>query len=245
MTDIDVVSLDLDDTLWDMGPVIRRAERVLAAWLAERYPPVAAMFGPQHMVALRRTMLERYPQRRHDVSFLRRATLAHCFEVAGCPAPGAEAAFEVFLAERNRVELFDDVLPGLDALRAAGYTLVALTNGNADLKAIGIGHYFAAVVRAADVGASKPQAEIFQAVLDRVDPVPPQRVVHVGDDPRADVAGAQAAGMRAIWVNRTRQAWPEGAAAAPAAGAPYHRPAQVTNLAQLVELLDTTGGLPG
>jgi FMN phosphatase YigB (HAD superfamily) len=52
-------------------------------------------------------------------------------------------------------------------------------------------------ISAADVGYLKPHPAIFQAALDQVGATPDE-AVFVGDNPIADIAGAQGAGMRAI-----------------------------------------------
>ena len=57
----------------------------------------------------------------------------------------------------------------------------------------GLGHYFAAVVTSAEVGAAKPSPAPFLAALDRLG-VAPARALHIGDQAR-DKEGAAAAGM--------------------------------------------------
>jgi putative hydrolase of the HAD superfamily len=66
-----------------------------------------------------------------------------------------EPAFAVFDRARNDVELYPDVMPGLELL-AGDFVLVAVTNGNANLETIGIRHLFHDVVAAAEAGCSKP-----------------------------------------------------------------------------------------
>lgn len=56
-------------------------------------------------------------------------------------------------------------------------------------------------------GAAKPDARIFSA-LRRLAGVSAQEVLHVGDDPLADVVGATQAGMQAVWLNRESRRWP-------------------------------------
>jgi putative hydrolase of the HAD superfamily len=51
------------------------------------------------------------------------------------------------------------------------------------------------------VGIRKPRAEIFHAVLAELD-LPPESVLHVGDNLRADVGGASAAGLATVWITR-------------------------------------------
>jgi len=112
----------------------------------------------------------------------------------------------VFLRERNRVEFYPDVQPALARLRER-HRLFALSNGNADLDRCGIGHCFSGHVTARSAGAAKPDARIF-AELTRIARVPAADILHVGDDPLADVVGATKAGMQAVWINREGREWP-------------------------------------
>lgn len=210
-----VISFDLDDTLWPVAPVIEGAERTLFAWLETRHPRAVHGHSIESMRALRARIAEQFPERRHDLTFLRRRALAAQFDAAGLLTadpdagdlePLVDEAFEVFLAERNRVELYADVMPSLTHLRTR-YRLFALSNGNADLKRCGIGNFFAGHVTAIAAGAAKPDARIF-AQLARMAGVSAAEVLHIGDDPLADVVGATRAGMQAVWLNRDARPWP-------------------------------------
>jgi FMN hydrolase / 5-amino-6-(5-phospho-D-ribitylamino)uracil phosphatase len=203
-----VISFDLDDTLWPVTPVIEGAERTLFAWLETRYPQAVHGHSIESMRELRAHIAEQFPERRHDLTFLRRRALAAQFGAAGLGDLEflVDEAFEVFLTERNRVELFADVMPSLSRLRAR-YRLFALSNGNADLKRCGIGDFFDGHVTAIAAGAAKPDARIF-AQLERMAGVSAAEILHVGDDPLADVVGATRAGMQAVWLNRDARPWP-------------------------------------
>ena len=203
-----VISLDLDDTLWPAGPVIEAAEAALLAWLREHHPRAVLGVDVDSMRNLRASVAERFPQKGHDLTFLRRQALAEMFAGAGYrDGPAADDAFEIFLSERNRVEFYADVLPALTRLRAK-YRLFALSNGNADLERCGIADLFEGHITASAAGAAKPDARIFAQLL-RTAGVPPIEVLHVGDDPLADVVGATQAGLQAVWLNRGARAWPE------------------------------------
>jgi putative hydrolase of the HAD superfamily len=65
---------------------------------------------------------------------------------------------------------------------------------------LGISKFFNARIFSDEVGLRKPEAGIFEVALSKLG-LPPDRVVHVGDDVSADVTGAKARGMRAIWFN--------------------------------------------
>lgn len=207
MHPIRTITLDLDDTLWAIAPVIERAERELWRWLGEHYPRVVAHWDASSLAALRQEIVAEHADRAHDLRFLRRTVMARMAREAGYGDELVDPAFAVFDEYRNRVTLFPDVLPGLGRL-AGDFRLVALTNGNASLARIGIRHLFDDVVTAVDAGAAKPARRIFDAVCERAG-VEPAAVLHVGDHPEIDVAGARAAGLRAAWVNRHGAAWPD------------------------------------
>lgn len=206
LTKIRAISLDLDDTLWPIWPTIARAERVLLDWLKLHAPATAALFGsPEALRAIRNQMHELRPDLHADLSAMRRESIRLALQRAGEDGALAEDAFDVFFAERQRVELFDDVLPALDLL-AARFPLVALTNGNADVERVGLGAYFTASITASGFGVAKPDARIFHAAAVAAG-VAPEQVLHVGDDALLDVLGALDAGMQAVWVNRSEQLW--------------------------------------
>jgi len=202
-----VLSFDLDDTLWPVAPVIAAAEKELLAWLHARYPRTLSGHGAESFGALRAAVAERFPERAHDMSFLRHHALKELFAAAGHPESLADEAFEVFFSARNRVELYDDVRPSLERLRPR-YRLFAVSNGNADLQRCGIDDLFAGHVTARAVGAAKPDPRVF-ARLAELAGVDRHRVLHIGDDPLADVAGATRAGMHAVWLNREARDWPQ------------------------------------
>ena len=132
MRDVTAIIFDLDNTLWDVGPVILRAEHAMLRFLAERYPRVLELHTLDSMRELRARMALEHPAMRHDFTWLRtQALLAHARE-AGYPESMAHEAFEVFFRARNDVVLYEDVLPAFEWL-SGRYRLFAVSNGNADL----------------------------------------------------------------------------------------------------------------
>ena len=108
MAAIRVISLDLDDTLWPVGPVIAAAEQALIDWLRSRYPAAAHGHDVSSMRAMRSRVAEEFPERSHDLTFLRHRALTAQFAAAGLPAGLSDEALEVFLHARNRVEFYDE-----------------------------------------------------------------------------------------------------------------------------------------
>ena len=202
---IRVISLDLDDTLWDVEPVIRRAEAALWSYLANGYPRIAEQFSRRRLLELRIAICDEFPDRAHDFRFLREAVLSRVAADAGYSDELVEPAFAVFDAERNNVDLYPDVLEVLEWLNAH-FVVAAATNGNADLHRIGIGHYFDHIVTSVAAGAAKPDAAVFDRVSELAG-FEHERVLHVGDHPETDVDGARRSGMESVWMNRGRHPW--------------------------------------
>jgi putative hydrolase of the HAD superfamily len=204
---IKAITIDLDDTLWPIWPTIERAEKVLHDWLSDHAPMTAALFSnPAALRDIRAEMTTARPDLKHDMSALRRESIRLALYRAGENPLLADQAFDVFFEERQRVTLFDDALPALEFL-AARFPLVSLSNGNADLHRVGLAHLFRAAISAREFGVGKPDPRIFHAAAGAVD-VPPEHVLHVGDDATLDALGALNAGMQAAWLNRGDTIWP-------------------------------------
>ena len=204
-TGIAAITLDLDDTLWPIQPVMLRAERRLDDWLKTHCPRAAAAYPIPAMRALRDRIAGENPHLAHDFSAQRRLSLRTALVEHGYEESHVEGAYEEFYAARNEVECYADALPALARL-AARFPLVSLTNGNADIERIGLAHLFRFSISSRECGIAKPAPEIFHAACTRLG-LPPQAVLHVGDDPELDVAGARTAGLRTAWINRTGAVW--------------------------------------
>ena len=197
---LQAVLFDLDDTLWPIAPVIAAAEVSWHAWLAQHAPKVAARFSIDELRRRRMALLAEQPELAVDLATLRRIGLQHAFELAGEDHAHIDGAMRHFLAARNAVTPYADVLPGLARLQGR-MKLGVITNGNADLEVIGLGHHFHYTLSSAQFGRAKPDPAIFLSACAALQ-VAPQHAVYVGDDLRLDVQGAQQAGLKAVWMNR-------------------------------------------
>jgi putative hydrolase of the HAD superfamily len=209
MREVQAIIFDLDDTLWEVGPVIVRAEHAMLEFLAGRYPRVLELHTLDSMRDLRARMAIEHPAMRHDFTWLRLESLRRHAREAGYPESMAQEAFAVFYRVRNEVTLYDDAVPALERLHAR-FRLFAISNGNADLAAIGLARFFEHALAARDAGMLKPDPRIFGLLLQRAG-LGPERVVHVGDDVIADVEGARRAGVTPVWLNRAGEQWPTAA----------------------------------
>jgi putative hydrolase of the HAD superfamily len=116
----------------------------------------------------------------------------------------AEALFQAF-SDPAGYRLFDDVRPALDELAGRGLTLGLVSNFEPWLDEVlalqGIADRFAAVAISGTLGVAKPDPRIFKAALDEAG-ADPAATVHVGDQPVNDVAGALAAGITPVLIDR-------------------------------------------
>lgn len=232
MRPIRAISLDLDDTLWPIRPVLALAEAQLHTWLDTHHPKVAARYPIEAMRALREDIAAERTDLAHDLSAQRRLVLARAFADSGFDDPPAiDTAFDIYYDARNRVEPYADTLDALGRL-ARHVPLVSLSNGNADLVRIGMDHLFHARFSARQVGRPKPHRAMFDAVRDHLQ-YPAETILHVGDDPHSDITGAREAGFLTAWINREGHAWPEQPRA----------DIELTDLRQLAELIEAQAGI--
>lgn len=204
MNPIRTLTFDLDDTLWDNRAVLMTAEQTLYDWLDENYPRIAERYSLEDMRRMRTELVQRDPGLRNRISELRKHTLRLAARSVGYSERLAEPGFAIFLEARHRITLYDDVIPALQRLRHAGFRLVSMTNGNADVHRLGIGHLFDFSLTAESVGRAKPHPRLFEEAC-RLTGVTPAQLAHVGDEAATDLAGGLAAGVTVIWMNRLEQ----------------------------------------
>lgn len=201
-----LITVDLDETVWPCMPVIRAAENAVQEWLHAQAPALAAARDAAGQRAHRIELARRRPEIAHDITALRRASMAELLAVHGEDEALADAAIAVFLEARNRVEPYPDVIEVLERWRRR-YRLVSVTNGNADVAATPLRGVFDHSLDAASVGAMRPDPALFHAAL-ALAGATPDEALHAGDDPRLDVAAAKGIGMWTAWVNRTGNPFP-------------------------------------
>ena len=211
---INVITFDLDDTLWAIGPVIEVANQKMLEWMQLHAPKFSQTYDDDGINALRDEVFADNPHLLHDLSHIRltliQLGLSRCGYTNSYDL--AEQAFAVYFKARNDVALFDGTHTQLSALKK-NYKIGALTNGNADLTLVGIDHLFDFYFNSAQLGLSKPHPDFFAKAIEHTG-VHAQNFIHIGDHPGHDIAGAQAAGMRTIWMNPEQRAWPNGQATA-------------------------------
>jgi HAD superfamily hydrolase (TIGR01549 family) len=116
--------------------------------------------------------------------------------------------------EREAQRLFDDVPELFNTVRSTRLLIALVTNGASDtqrgkLRALGIEDWFDVVVISGEIGTMKPDPAIFNVALDKL-AVERENLWHVGDSLPIDVAGANAASVTSVWLNRSGRARREG-----------------------------------
>ncbi len=211
MTAIRVLSFDLDDTLWDNKPVIRQAELTMMKWLEENAPKLAEKFTLEELKHHKFQLLKSRPNLKAKISDLRRESIRLALIESGYPHLQAhnlaEEAFTSFLCARHHVTYFEGVESTLKKL-SESYQLIAISNGNIDLRRLPISQYFAHAFNAENLGVKKPDPDIYHMSLQHAG-VALDETVHIGDCPTNDIYAAQQAGIRTIWFNPDNQPWQE------------------------------------
>ena len=202
---INVLSFDLDDTLWPCLPTILNAENILYQWMSDHVPEITQRYDIQQLRDRRKALLISHPELSHDLTALRLLSFEQLADEFDLPSDWTVPAFEIFHDARQAVNLFDDVEPALDKLSKT-FRLASITNGNADTVKTGIDHWFDVSLTSATFGQLKSQPGIYVKLLELM-AVNADEMAHIGDDPVHDVLGAQLAGVSAIWLNRENKVW--------------------------------------
>lgn len=202
---IRAMTFDLDDTLYDNAPVIRQAERTLAAHLDKHYPAAAKLTPPQWL-AIKRDLITELPELSSDMGQLRLRTLKKALEHEALNEDelheAAVQCFDCFYHARSDFALESTFIGTLEKL-SERVPLIAITNGNVDPERIGIAPYFSAVLHASLKRPMKPHVHMFDEAVNMLD-IPAQAVLHIGDSLINDVHGGACANMPTAWFAANR-----------------------------------------
>lgn len=200
---------DLDDTLCDYATA--RARRLRIAFNLDRFAEVGATGRD-----IERMIADSLATQPHGTDHF--PTL---FSRHGIDDPRvADAAMTWYRDNRfHGLDLFADAAPTLAKLRLARDSsgrrverrIGVVTNGPADVQRakvelLGILDLVDFVVISGEFGAWKPDPAIFHEAL-RLGEATPEESVFIGDSAEHDMAGARAAGIRTIWMNRSGIVW--------------------------------------
>jgi putative hydrolase of the HAD superfamily len=222
-----VVSFDLDETLWAFVPMMDGALQGTIAALEQRHPHLSGRITVELLHEHREVVAQEQRGSYRELRLESFRRVLHDHDVHDPDLPGWMV--DVWMSARTTsVRLHDDVEPELDALAARGHVLGAITNGNFPFSDLAVAGRFAFIVHAEEVGELKPAPAAFRRAIE-LSGGDPARWVHAGDGLDTDIAGAQACGMKAVWINRAGIALPEG----------YSPDAELPSLAGLTSVVDS------
>jgi 2-haloacid dehalogenase len=194
----EALAFDMYGTLVDPIGIWKQLERYLPEEEAQRVSEVWRQ--KQLEFTFRLSVMERY----EDFEQVTRKALAYALAWAGRElGPDQRVAI---MAKYNDLQKFPDVEPGLQRLKESGYEMVVFSNGTPSmLEALvdkaGLGPYFQGYVSADEVKVYKPSPKTYRHVAQRLGrPIGEVRLV--SSNPFDDI-GAEAAGMKAVWVDRS------------------------------------------
>jgi HAD superfamily hydrolase (TIGR01549 family) len=227
---IQILSFDLDDTLWNGSQVLIKAEKAMHQWMLANTPKVFEQFSKQALHDHKLAFIKNKPQFKNKISDARTAYLSDLFSQLNYQdyEIKSKQCFDVFYHARQQVELFEGVTQALQKLKDK-YRLVAITNGNADIKLTGLNEYFEFCLNAEDFTQAKPHSEIFQAALTQLQ-LPANQVLHIGDHPNHDMWGAYQVEMKTCWLKDGTRQWDQ----------PFQPDLQIGHVADLLDLLTLT-----
>ncbi|UJF19412.1 5-amino-6-(5-phospho-D-ribitylamino)uracil phosphatase YigB [Vibrio sp. SS-MA-C1-2] len=199
---IRAMTFDLDDTLYDNGPVITRAVKNMWDNLAQLHP-ISQQLSHEQWMMIKDELGEKYPMLRHDVTAWRQQFLYLGLIQSGYLPHQAETATQElmtrFMDDRCRIDMPDETHYVLGEL-AKKIPLVAITNGNVDFKRIGLADYFQFALMAGVDGISKPAPDLYNRASELLN-IKPNEILHIGDHLKTDVAGSIQAGYQGCWFN--------------------------------------------
>ena len=205
---VKLITFDLDDTLWDNRPTIMKAEIDTRKWIEDMVGEVE--WGDfNDFLNLREDLIKEDKTIEWDISKLRK----EIFKKKLCHITPknfrdeiVDKAFEIFIAKRHEIKLFDGVKESLYNL-SKKYTLGVLTNGNADIYKFDIGKYFKFSISSLEAKNSKPNRAHFDMAVSKVNDISFNNILHIGDHQINDILCAHNLGIDSLWFNNTNQSW--------------------------------------
>lgn len=197
MTKPEALAFDMYGTLVDPIRIWKRLEQ----YLPNEARRIAEVWRQKQLeYTFRFTAMERY----EDFEQVTRRALDYALAAAGRELEANQK--DTLMAQYNDLERFPDVELGLKRLKEAGYAMVVFSNGTPRMleslmDAAELRPYFEGYVSVDEVKVYKPSPKVYRHVAERLGrPIGEVRLV--SSNPFDDI-GAEAAGMRAAWVDRS------------------------------------------
>ena len=201
--------LDVDDTLIDTRGAMVAAGVAAVAELWPHVRPEVHHAAAVHFQADPSGLFGRFTRGEMSFTEMRQARVADLLEAFSLSdVDEVNARFEDAYAPAfsANVRVFDDVVPLIGVVSAAGIPMGLLTNSSSSytrqkLEITGLASAFAAVTTRDTLGFGKPDARAFHHAC-RLLRSAPADTTYVGDDIEIDALAARDAGLSAVWLQR-------------------------------------------
>lgn len=204
-----LITFDLDDTFWDIAPVIIKAEKDTRAWLQKTVGEIE-WGSMSDFMGIREDLIKVMPSLEWDIGLLRKEIYKQKLKnIVPNESERNElinTAYSMFLEKRHEVMFYDGVCDAIEKL-SKKYHLGILTNGNADIFKYDIGRFFDFSISSFDVQDNKPNKPHFESAKNKYENISYEEIIHIGDHQINDVYGAYHLGMKAIWFNNMNNEW--------------------------------------
>ena len=204
-----LITFDLDDTFWDIAPVIIKAEKDTRAWLQKTVGEIE-WGSMSDFMGIREDLIKVMPSLEWDIGLLRKEIYKQKLKnIVPNESERNElinTAYSMFLEKRHEVIFYDGVCDTIEKL-SKKYHLGILTNGNADIFKYDIGKFFDFSISSFDVQDNKPNKPHFESAKNKYENISYEEIIHIGDHQINDVYGAYQLGMKAIWFNNMNNEW--------------------------------------
>jgi 2-haloacid dehalogenase len=197
---IQTVTVDSYGTLVDPSAAEKR--------LADRVDDPEPVSNLWRMQSIAYTMIANHIDAYQPFYEMNRDALQYALDVHGVDVPPEER--DEILEVYHELDVFDDVRDGIERLRAGGYPVYVLSNGNPEMLSsmvehADVGDLVEDTISAHEIATFKPDAAIYEHAADRTD-TPVEGLLHVAG-PTFDIQGAIHAGAQGAWLNRADEPW--------------------------------------
>tara|TARA_B000000475_G_scaffold265153_1_gene253430 strand:- start:2165 stop:2869 length:705 start_codon:yes stop_codon:yes gene_type:complete len=209
MKNIKLITFDLDDTFWDIGPVIIKAELETREWLQEKVGDI--QWGSlSDFLNYRKELIKENNSLEWDISLLRKEIYRRKLDEVVMDKIKRDSiineAYQNFIDKRHEVTFYEGVFDAIKHL-SKKYHLGVLTNGNADIFRFDIGKFFDFSISSLDVKSNKPAEPHFKKALENYKNISYNQILHVGDRQINDIYGAHILGINTLWFNNKNVKW--------------------------------------
>ncbi|MHA1442734.1 MAG: HAD family hydrolase [Candidatus Heimdallarchaeota archaeon] len=198
---IKVISFDADNTLWDFEKVMKHSLKHVLIELGDKDPSAYSELTIEKMIEIRNDVAEDLVGK-VNLEEIRYQAFRATLKAVNRPNDDlAKYLNEIYLKHRfEDIELYDDVLPTLNALKEK-YTLIIISNGNSYPEKCGLGDLIDFAIFSQDYNFWKPDKRLFEVAMEKAN-CTNEEIIHIGDSLLSDVLGAQRAGIASFWLNR-------------------------------------------